>query len=221
MNKIPKIIASDFVKRQVKGTAFSYSDYSFEELARLTTTAYMTGHFKKGPRDGVILVQLHPTKFHCSIVPLETASEIQASFNARQEGEKKRLTICASGKTLPAEEVDIVLYSREALMEGNENTDLSADYEIVSINVAPKGGVPMHPHTMARNQLKEKGGTYVKYDSDTWAHSAMYWSEHAMVMPTKVRLKSLLWKIFDIAMFSIGAGVTGAYLFKFLTEHIF
>lgn len=215
-NNIPKIVASEFVKRQVKGSAFSYSDHSFDELAHLTTIAYVAGHYKQGPRPGVVLVQVRPHGFHCSIVPLEAASDITASFDARQKDEKKRLTICANGPRLPAEEVDIVLYSREALMEGNENSDLTADYEIISINVAPKGGVPMNPHTMARNQLKEKGGTYALYDSDTWAKAVKFWSEHSMAMPRNKRIKNAIWRLFSASMCFVGTLTSVAWLFKLI-----
>lgn len=193
---VPKIIASDFVKRQVPGSAFSHSTkHSFEDIERMTTEAYLAGHYKNGPRDGVILVQIPSDGFVSGIVKLNTSKNILARFKERKEGESPYLQVSADGERLPGEQVDIVLYSREALLEGQENSDLSADYEIVSINVAPLGGAPMDPYTMARNQLVERGGTKATYDSDTWAKSVKFWATHAHAMPKKVKRRVVFEKI--------------------------
>lgn len=181
------IKCSDLVKRQVKGSSFSYSSvFSFEEIEQLTEICISNPkNITSGYRDGVILVRLphHQHGFVSGIVPLKTTTKIKTRVAARQVGEEEYLQVCAKGPRLPAEQVDIVLYSREVLAETHENTALEADYEIVSINVAPEGGAPMQPYTMARNQLQLIGGTKGFYDSETWAKSVAFWSQHALAMP--------------------------------------
>lgn len=175
----------DLVKRQIKGSSFSYSElFSFEEIEKITEIFIKNDkNITPGYRDGVILIRLPAYGFVSGIVPLKTASKIKTRVAARQVGEEEYLQVCAKGPRLPAEQVDIVLYSREVLAETYENTYLDADYEIVSINVAPEGGAPMQPYTMARNQLQLVGGTKGVYDSDTWAKSVAFWSQHALAMP--------------------------------------
>lgn len=192
---LPRIVASTFVKRQVKGSGLSYSDYSFEKIAQMTIDAYLQGKIKPGYRDGVILVQLPPKGFYCSIVKLSRFSIISSSYKTRQVNEESRLVSSSFGTTIPAEEVNIVLYSHDVLLEGNENSDLTADYEIVSINVSPKGGIPMNPYTMARNQLVLPGGTAANYSSEKWAEAVYFWHNHVMKMPRNVFFKALLVKI--------------------------
>ena len=188
----------DLVKRQVKGSSFSYSNYfSFEEIEEITKLCMEDPkNIIPGYRDGVILVRIPKTiGFISGIVPLKTATKIKTRVASRQVGEEKYLQVCAKGPRLPAEQVDIVLYSREVLAETNENTYPEADYEIVSINVAPMGGAPMQPYTMARNQLQLVGGTKGVYDSDTWAKSVAFWSQHALAMPDPwlvMKLRKLL-----------------------------
>lgn len=179
------IKCSDLVKRQVKGSSFSHSDkYSFEEIEKITESAWQDPQNRTpGYRDGVILVRIPAEGFVSGIVPLKTATKTKSRVAARQIGEEPYLQVCAKGARLAAEQVDIVLYSREVLSETRENTHLEADYEIVSINVAPMGGAPMQPYTMARNQLQMVGGTKGTYDSDTWAKSVAFWHHHALAMP--------------------------------------
>ena len=62
--------------------------------------AHSLGYFKKGYREGVILVQLspcmHPKKFKSSIVDLDrSVCDLKALFEARVEGEDKVLSVVA------------------------------------------------------------------------------------------------------------------------------
>jgi hypothetical protein len=215
-----KIIASEFVKRQVKGSAFSYSYlHSFEDIEKLTLENYLKGNWRKGPRDGVILVTIPSNGFVSGIVKLTDESKLNSRYRARREEEEPNIQISAlNSERLSAEQVDIVLYSRQALAEGNENNDLTADYEIVSINVAPKGGVPMDPYTMARNQLKLTGGTLATYSSEEWAKAVYFWNNHASATPSKLKIKTVLWKIFKGLM--IFSGIACIYLLYILTNII-
>lgn len=82
----------------------------------------------------------------------------------------------------PAKRVSLIVYSREAL--GADVSSADADAEIVSINasvtVEPE---PMHPFTMARNELGMIGGTPGHYTAEEYARAVVFWSQHAMVTP--------------------------------------
>lgn len=192
-----KIACSDFVKRQIPGSSFSYSEvFSFEEIEKMTTEAYEKGLIVPGYRDGVVLVSLPPFGFVSGIVSLEGAMLIQSRYEARKEGELPYLQTSSVGTRLKAEQVDVVLYRRDVLLEDNDISVQDADWEIISINVAPLGGAPMHPYVMCRNQLHLPGGTQGYYSSEQWAASVKFWSEHSQAAPTPPHIFKRLWKRF-------------------------
>lgn len=196
-----KIICSDLVKRQVKGSAFSHSiKHTFEEIADLTTKSFLEGNFRKGFRDGVFLVSIDPDGFVSGIANIKDSKNILVKHGYRNPNEESYIQICSDGSRLSAKRVDVVIYSRDALLEGKENTDLSADYEIVSINVSPEKEVPMDPYTMTRNQLCLTGGTKTEYPSEKWAEAVYFWNNHTKVMPSKTKFNMYLNK----AMYLIG-----------------
>lgn len=180
-----KIKCSLFVKRQIPGSSFSYSEiYSFEEIEEMTTTSYIDGKITPGYRDGVVLVSIPPNGFVSGIVSLTGAMKINSRFESRQLNEQAYLQTSAVGERLKSAQVDIVLYRKDVLAEDNDVSCEDADFEIISINAAPLGGAPMHPYVMARNQLHLKGGTQGYYTSEQWAESVKFWSEHAQAAPS-------------------------------------
>ncbi len=87
-----------------------------------------------------------------------------------------------------ASHLDIILYSREQIIQeniamGETPPDTDAPWGIISV----KGQLcdyelPMQPITMMRNALgKEYGGSGVPIDSDKYAQSLQFWTEHVAI----------------------------------------
>jgi hypothetical protein len=111
---------------------------------------------------------------------------VQTRIEARQAGERPSLVHFvwyrdavehgALYEPRPAK-VEVVVYSREALSEGNDKPDTDCDWEIVTLLCSSSAETePMPPLTMARNQLREKGGTYGEYSGLEYAKSIWYHS---------------------------------------------
>lgn len=79
---------------------------------------------------------------------------------------------------VPADFVQIVCYSHEALSENNEKPDTDCDWEIVCL-LCSKGykSEPMLPLAMARNMLEKPGGTKGVYTAQQFAEAIWYWSQ--------------------------------------------
>lgn len=111
---------------------------------------------------------------------------VQAKVEARCAGERPSLVHFvwykdavahkAFYRPLPAK-IEAVVYSHEALSEGDDKPDTDCDWEIVTLLCSPSAETePMPPLTMARNQLREKGGTYGEYTALQYAESIWYHS---------------------------------------------
>jgi hypothetical protein len=87
----------------------------------------------------------------------------------------------------PAVGVDVVLYRKDVLAEGNESTT-DCDWEIVSINGRiTEEEQPIHPDTLIANHFELDGGTATGMDSvefvEALRKSVMYWKNKAMLAP--------------------------------------
>lgn len=171
-----RVHVPQFVKRQTARSKYSHFDGTWEELANLVEDNLD----KQTPasRPGVVLVPLDPKGFWSATMQVTPSTALKTSFAARQEGELPFIGISAvNGEKMPAQAVEIVLYSHDALAENNENeTDLP--WEIVSINArATPAPEPMHPLTMARNMLQLPGGTKCEYTGQQFAEAVHYWAD--------------------------------------------
>jgi hypothetical protein len=181
------IKASKFVKRQTRGSEFSYFDGSWEYVEELVTRHFSEA--EDGYRDGVVLVPVPALFFFSSVVPMDNTIACETVFEPRREGEDPVQKRIYYGKKLPAKYVDLVLYRKDVLEEDPLDRDdlTGADWEIVSINATAEEDMPpMTPMTMARNQLADdpkygKGGTIGAYSGEEYARSIMYWNDHIMV----------------------------------------
>jgi hypothetical protein len=175
------IRCGEFVKRQTKESRFSYYEGTWKQLESLVTSCF--DDHTNGKRQGVILVHVPSTGFYSPIIDLDESCDFHTEFGSRREGEEPGLmtTVVNKGKQ-PAKRVSIVLYSHATLLENHEN-DTDADWEIISINASTEaeGNEPMHPLTMARNELGLTGGTETTYTKDDYMKAILYWSRHGMV----------------------------------------
>ncbi len=173
------IKASTFVKRQTKGSSFSYFDGSWERLEELVKEHF--DNYKLGYREGVVLVTLPADDFYTSIVEVSEGDELETEVVVRQPGEDPFLkTVVLNKAKEPAKVVKVVLYHKDVLAEDDDRST-DADWEIISINADPMENVPMHPLTMARNELHLKGGTQAEYFKEEYLDSIVFWASHANV----------------------------------------
>lgn len=171
------IKCSEFVKRQVLSSPFSYFQGTWEELEDVVAQ-----HFpmcRDGYKEGVRLVPVPEKGFYTGLVALTPETEIIAKFAPRREGEDAVVSFYARGPKLPAKHVDIVIYSKAVLAENGENST-DADWEIVSINARTTDiPTPMDPITMMRNYLNLPGGTKGDFSAEDFATSILFHSKHA------------------------------------------
>ena len=156
---IGTIGVSEFVKRQTRESRFSYYDGEWTNILELIKENIDTQKPKYRP--DVIGIIIPPEKFFSSIVEMKEGDTLVGKFTARQDGEEPRTQIgVVDGKKIPAKFVEIILYSKEALAEGNENS-LNVDWEIISINASPTEDedIPLRPMTLVSNHFELDGGT--------------------------------------------------------------
>jgi hypothetical protein len=150
---------------------------------------------KPGYRNGVVLVPVPTTykeqpAFYSNIVQLKEGDVLAGEFKPRHPGEKPRKsTYVVGGQKMPAKSVEIVLYHKDVLAEGNERSS-DADWEIISINASPfEEGmeIPMSPGTLMSNHFQLSGGTATHMtDSDfvnALRKSVLFWKDKANAAP--------------------------------------
>ncbi len=176
------IKASEFVRRQTQDSPFAHFLGTWEQLEKMVENS----PWKTGYKPGVNLVPVPPEGFFSSIIQLTEDTMLGSAFKPRREGEEAYIHTYAVGQKMPAKKVEIVVYSKEVLAEGNERST-DADFEIVSINASPFADrdVPMDPVTMMRNFLVRPGGTAGEFSAHQFAESILFWSQHALAMARK------------------------------------
>lgn len=183
---------TEFVKRQTFDSRFSHFNGTWEELIELTKNGehVLVDKVKLKPginTEGGYILKLQPTdisRFFTGVVSLDASTHrgcnVLATFSARLEDEDPVIEITATGHKSPAKWVELIYYSKDALSSESDPGD--ENWHLVSINASPtEKATPMHPTTMARNQLEQDGGTFREYTSDEWAEAVDFWSKHAMV----------------------------------------
>ena len=175
---------NSFVKRQTKNSGKTYSKtMSFEEIANHACEQIKKNEFKKGYRDGVILVTVKKNllnDFVSPIVKIDEKTQLIAEYKKRRDDEDPYIKISAlNGNTLITGSVDLILYRNDVLKETNEN-ETNMPWELISFHAIPLDlkDLPMGPVTMMRNQLQLKGGTKGFYKSEEWAKSIEFWQKY-------------------------------------------
>lgn len=172
---------NEFVRRQTKESPYAYFEGLFEHVAEIARWNIADAEIVQGTLDNprVLLVKVDPKWFYSAVVCVDESNvvDMKVSFESRRPEEEKYLKVSALGGTKKEATVaELVLYSREALAEGNENST-KCDYEIVSINAGLVANEPMHPLTMARNYLVKTGGTKAEYTAEQFAQAIWYWKD--------------------------------------------
>jgi len=182
----PTIGVNEFVRRQTAESEFTSFEGSFETIARLAVEFF--DEAKPGYKDGVCLVPVPAEGFVTGVVELAEGDALVGSYRARREGEEPRKTSHAvGGEKSPAVAVDVVLYRKDVLAEGEEGTT-DCDWEIVSINGRiTEEDQPIHPDTLIANHFELDGGTATGMGSvefvEALRKSVMYWKNKAMLAP--------------------------------------
>lgn len=172
-----KVAAGEFVKRQTPESGYSHFEGTWEELETLVE---QSNCIRPGYKDGVILVDLDPTRFRSAIVHLSEESKLNANYAPRRLGEDPFIRVSAKAKKQPAKHASVVLYRHDVLAENNER-ETDAEWEIVAIKArVTEEEEPMDPYTMARNFLHLKGGTKGDFTAEQFAKSIVYWNNHCM-----------------------------------------
>jgi hypothetical protein len=118
---------------------------------------------------------------------------VQAKIEARQAGERPSVSTYVRYEDAvkhdalyqpEATDIKVVLYSREALLENGDHPTTNADWEIITLLCSDGKQEPMHPLTMARNQLEKDGGTYSEYSALEYAEAIWF---HSIEKDLKVR----------------------------------
>ena len=168
---------NELCRRQTADSRFSHFEGPEADLLGLVSAYFDTR--TPGYRDGVWLVPVPAERFFSGVVKVVEGMELKAHFGARRTGERPYIDIIAvGGEKLPAQTVNIVLYSHDTL--GSDATT-DAEFEVVSINASAETGTePLTPIAMARNFLGLPGGTAASYTADEFAQAIVYWSQRAM-----------------------------------------
>ena len=178
--------ASQFVKRQLKGTGKTYSNsFSFDEISKIAEKQLNLGNFVNGYRDGVVIIELSGNiakEFICPLIKINNNTKLKASIVKRRSNEEPYIQIRAiNGKNLNSDSVDLVLYRDDVLDETNERST-DGKWELIAFMAKPKKiKLPMGPITMMRNQLCLRGGTKGHYSSEQWAESVHFWQKYALL----------------------------------------
>ena len=177
------IYISDFVRRQTQHSRFSYFEGPDEELLRRIEESFV--NCEPSYRDGVLSIPISNVEgFYSGTCVLKEGDTFKGAYKARQPGEQPRKQIgVVGGQKIPAKRVDIILYSFDTLMEGNENSKVLcptckgkfpavcsamckgtgwvpvyADWEVISINAtASDTKEPMSVGTLLTNYFHEEG----------------------------------------------------------------
>ena len=169
-----RIGVNEFAKRQTADSRFTHYDGTWEELRELVDKNF--DNQKPGYRDGVLLVNVPADGFYM-VGPYIEGKEYKAVFKARREGEEPFMQIENNDEKIPCGYVEIVLYRKDVLDEGEEATT-DAEWEVVSINGRDNDAEePMTPLTMARNYLGLQGGTKGNFSAEDFAKAIVYWSK--------------------------------------------
>lgn len=163
---------------------FSHFEGTDEQLLALVRE-----HWDKrepGYRDGVYLVPVDPSGFYCPTCELKEGDKLVGEFRARRPGETPRISYgVVGGQKTPARACSLIVYAREVLEEGNEETT-GADFDMVMIQArSHEGDEPMDPDTLMHNHFGSDGGTDTKMSPEEFEakmrEGFTYWKNKARV----------------------------------------
>ena len=180
-----KVGVNEFVKRQNKNSGKTYTTLTFEEIAEFAEKQINKKNYKRGYRDGVIIIEIVNSlvkKFICPFVKITSTTKLKAEITKRRNNEDQYIRIRAlNGKSLKTVKVELILYRNDVLKETEENST-NYTWELISFHGIPDKieKMPMGPVTMMRNQLQLPGGTKGLYSPEEWAESVCFWQKYVV-----------------------------------------
>lgn len=189
-DKTPTIGVNPFVLRQTAESEFTHHEIVLGWKVLPDIVAKHWDKRKPGYREGVCLVPIPPEGFFCGVVKLKEGDKLVGEYKARRSGEEPRKTLRVTGagkKKLPCVAVDVVLYSREVLQEGNEECT-GEDWDIISINGRlTEDEQPIEPMTLIANHFELDGGTATGMSPEEFEaalrESVLFWKNKALLAP--------------------------------------
>jgi hypothetical protein len=171
-----------------KAKGNSYSKLSDEDVVALVREHWGSCIPGDGEtdRNRKVLVRVPAKDFFCPpTAKLVEGLPVQCEVTRRQDGEELHVETfvtpedadrCGALVELPADFVEVVCYSAAALEENDGERSTDCEWEIVCL-LCTKGykSEPMHPLTMARNQLEQAGGTSSTYTGKQFAEAIWHW----------------------------------------------
>lgn len=192
--------------------------FSNEELVREVMVSFDFGHYKRGYRDGVLLVSLNPKGWKTRVVQLQDGMEISGSYKSRVKGETPRKQTgvwVESADLLPdAKCVEVVLYSRETLEEKDE-ARTGCEFDVITVLAHPcVGGAPMSPGTLMANHFGADGGSNTLMSAEEFEvalkASFEFWSNKAIAQVGQSPLELIKQLVVATDMGAHGCRMCGA-----------
>ena len=188
MNNVPSITWSKFAaERHVRGSGNSFfrvAPFAVPGEDEVIERVHSNWDLRKPGTgetglDRKILVPVSPDGFYVSMTPLRDDLPLKAEVVRRQPHEDPYVEIYLDVKDaerlgldyIPAKFCDIVLYSKDTLLENNGERSSDADWEIVAVLARLGQEDHMPALTMARNFLEKAGGTKSVYTAQEFAES--------------------------------------------------
>ncbi|MBI44681.1 MAG: hypothetical protein CMG66_00775 [Candidatus Marinimicrobia bacterium] len=176
----------NFIKRQIEGSGKTYSTLTFKKIAEHAEKKLLNKEFRRGYREGVILISVDRKllkRFICPIIKINENTRFESIPKKRRHNEELYISTKAlNGTPLEIGGVDLILYRYDVLEETNER-ETNKYWELIAFHAIPKEikELPMGPVTMMRNQLELPGGTKGKYSSKQWAEGVRFWQQYALL----------------------------------------
>ena len=172
-----KLAVNDFARTAHTPTRGSHFDGSWDELVALVLEHW--DDWRPGYRKGVREVPVPADRFYSGVVALTEDIPLSVKYAPRRDGETPVVDVRVPADAKQrAKHVHVAIYSAETL---GDDASTSAEWEIVAIVASPVEDEPMHPLTMARNQLGMTGGSKAEYTADELARAIMFWAQHAVI----------------------------------------
>ena len=189
-----KIIASKFLKNRatqegLKGNNRKEIEESLEGAVKEMNDNFHNKTKGKGEREGIYYVRISNRYFNkkTEIVKLKEGDKLTGAFQKRIEGETPRKDVRAekAKEGMLLLHVEAVIYAKNVLAEGKENSDLSADFEIVTfLGCVEDKPTPRSVETLLANHFKDSGGTATGYDpqmlEEKLKESYFFWKDKAV-----------------------------------------
>lgn len=178
-----KVGISNFIRLNTNPKVFSgdWDDLRNQVTENLNNTVYTQGY-----RDGVVLVPVEPKHFKCPVFKLKDTMNFSGQYKKRVQDEdpRKSTWIDLVDGFEPAKSVNVILYSRNVLLE-SKNTVTGAEWDMIMIQALDSNEpAPMDPQTLMYNHFQQSGGTTTNMTPEQFEialkESFLYWKDRIL-----------------------------------------